>query len=176
MGPGGPPGLQNRSLPASAGRLGSTPRRFRQRRPTKKLTQQPKPLLGHTPYCSEIFCLRPSLSICTMGVPSNCISTCSVWPGWTSRSDSRRRRWFQMPTRTEPRRPVVVPRVRSSTSVHSAVGAGRSATSCRPSPELATQCSGSVLIVNTSWLDGLTTKECSEGSEPSRVPTVWWPD
>ena len=29
-GPGGPPGLQNRSLPASAGGLGSTPRRFRQ--------------------------------------------------------------------------------------------------------------------------------------------------
>jgi hypothetical protein len=29
MGPGGPPGLQNRSLPAHAGRLGSTPRRFR---------------------------------------------------------------------------------------------------------------------------------------------------
>ena len=29
-GPGGPPGLQNRSLPANAGRLGSTPRRFRQ--------------------------------------------------------------------------------------------------------------------------------------------------
>ena len=29
-GPGGPPGLQNRSLPAHAGRLGSTPRRFRQ--------------------------------------------------------------------------------------------------------------------------------------------------
>jgi hypothetical protein len=37
MGPGGPPGLQNRSLPAYAGRLGSTPRRFRrvtQRRST----------------------------------------------------------------------------------------------------------------------------------------------
>ena len=30
MGPGGPPGLQNRSLPANAGGLGSTPRRFRQ--------------------------------------------------------------------------------------------------------------------------------------------------
>ena len=30
MGPGGPPGLQNRSLPADAGGLGSTPRRFRQ--------------------------------------------------------------------------------------------------------------------------------------------------
>ena len=30
MGPGGLPGLQNRSLPAHAGRLGSTPRRFRQ--------------------------------------------------------------------------------------------------------------------------------------------------
>src|SRR5439155_5142753 len=29
-GPGGPPGLQNRLLPAHAGRLGSTPRRFRQ--------------------------------------------------------------------------------------------------------------------------------------------------
>jgi hypothetical protein len=29
-GPGGPPGLQNRLLPAFAGRLGSTPRRFRQ--------------------------------------------------------------------------------------------------------------------------------------------------
>ena len=29
-GPGGPPGLQNRSLPANAGGLGSTPRRFRQ--------------------------------------------------------------------------------------------------------------------------------------------------
>ena len=29
-GPGGPPGLQNRPLSASAGRLGSTPRRFRQ--------------------------------------------------------------------------------------------------------------------------------------------------
>ena len=28
-GPGGPPGLQNRSLPARAGGLGSTPRRFR---------------------------------------------------------------------------------------------------------------------------------------------------
>jgi len=28
-GPGGPPGLQNRSLPAHAGGLGSTPRRFR---------------------------------------------------------------------------------------------------------------------------------------------------
>ena len=29
MGPGGPPGLQNRPLPAHAGGLGSTPRRFR---------------------------------------------------------------------------------------------------------------------------------------------------
>jgi hypothetical protein len=28
-GPGGPPGLQNRLLPADAGGLGSTPRRFR---------------------------------------------------------------------------------------------------------------------------------------------------
>ena len=36
MGPGGPPGLQNRSLPACAGGLGSTPRRFRQIGPCRR--------------------------------------------------------------------------------------------------------------------------------------------